>query len=99
MTDEDGSRSVPTLFYSTDGLSFHSTGINLAAVDVTDPVTENNHNIYFLGFCTVNGTGEIQKNEDGSYKLTYLATTANEPGGMPIFWAEAGLGVMNFTLE
>ena len=99
LTDEDGSRSVPTLFYSTDGLSFHGTGINLAAVDVTDPVTENNHNIYFLGFCTVNGTGEIQKNEDGSYKLTYLATTANEPGGMPIFWAEAGLGVMNFTLE
>ena len=99
LTDGDGSRSVPTLFYSTDGLNFHGTGINLAAVDVTDPVTENNHNVYFLGFCTVNGTGEIQKNEDGSYKLVYLATTANASGGMPIFWAEAGVGVLNFTLE
>ena len=99
LTDGDGSRSVPTLFYSTDGLNFHGTGINLAAVDVTDPVTENNHNVYFLGFCTVNGTGEIQKNEDGSYKLVYLATTANASGGMPIFWAEAGVGALNFTLE
>ncbi len=98
-TDENGSRSVPTLQYSTDGLNFRGTGINLAAVDVTDPVTENNHNVYFLGFCTINGTGEIEKNEDGSYKLVYLATTANAPGGMPIFWAEAGVGVLNFTLE
>ena len=98
-TDEDGSRSVPTLQYSTDGLNFKGVGINLAAVDVTDPVTENNRNVYFLGFCTVNGTGEIQKNEDGSYKLVYLATTANAPGGMPIFYAEAGVGVLNFTLE
>lgn len=97
--DEDGSRTVPTLQYSTDGLNFQGTGINLASVDVADPVTEMNHNVYFLGFCTVNGTGEIQRNEDGSYKLVYLATTANAPGGMPIFWAEAGVGVMNFTLN
>ena len=98
--DDDGSRFVPTLFYSTDGRNFNETGLNLAAVDVTDPgAAENNRNIYFLGFCTLNGTGEIPRNEDGSYKLTYLATTANEPGGMPIFWAEAGLGVMNFTLD
>lgn len=98
-TDEDGTRSVPTLQYSVDGVRFHGTDINLAAVDVTDPVTEMNHNVFFLGFCTINGTGEIERNEDGSYKLVYLATTANEPGGTPIFWAEAGVGVMNFTLE
>jgi hypothetical protein len=99
-TDENGTRSVPTLFYSTDGRNFHDTGICLAGVDVTDPAAaEYNRNIFFLGFCTLNGTGELPKNEDGSYKLTYLATTANEPGGMPIFWAEAGFGVMNFTLD
>lgn len=97
--DEDGWRTVPTIYYSTDGLSFYGTGISLASVDVTDPVTEMNHNVYFLGFCTVNGTGEIEKNEDGSYKLMYLATTANLSGGMPIYHAEAGVGVMNFTLE
>ena len=97
--DEDGWRTVPTLQYSTDGLSFHGTGVRLASVDVTDPITEFNHNVYFLGFCTVNGTGEIQKNQDGSFKLVYLATTANLSGGMPIFKAEAGVGVLNFTLE
>ena len=97
--DEDGWRTVPTLQYSTDGLGFYGTGIRLASVDVTDPSSEMNHNVYFLGFCTVNGTGEIQKNEDGSFKLVYLATTAASSGGMPIFWAEAGVGVLNFTLE
>ena len=97
--DEDGWRTVPTLQYSTDGLGFHGTGIRLASVDVTDPSTEMNHNVYFLGFCTVNGTGEIQRNEDGSFKLIYLATTAANSGGLPIFWAEAGVGVLNFTLE
>ncbi len=99
LEDEDGSRTVPTLQYSTNGLNFSGTGIDLASVDVTDPVTENNHNVYFLGFCTVNGTGEIERNPDGGYKLVYLATTANDPGGFPIFWAEAGVGVLNFTLE
>ena len=97
--DEDGWRTVPTLQYSTDGLSFYGTGIRLASVDVTDPASEMNHNVYFLGFCTVNGTGEIQRNEDGSFKLVYLATTAAASGGTAIFWAEAGVGVMNFTLE
>lgn len=84
---------------STDGLGFQWTDIRLASVDVTDPSSEMNRNVYFLGFCTVNGTGEIQRNEDGSFKLVYLATTANASGGTPIFWAEAGVGVLNFTLE
>lgn len=97
--DEDGWRTVPTLQYSTDGLGFRGTGIRLASVDVTDPSSEMNHNVYFLGFCTINGTGEIERNEDGSFKLIYLATTANVSGGLPIFWAEAGVGVLNFTLE
>ncbi|MBO5043197.1 MAG: VCBS repeat-containing protein [Clostridia bacterium] len=97
--DKNGSRSVPTLQYSFDGLNFRSTSINLASVDVTNPISENNRNVYFLGFCTLNGTGEIPQNEDGSYQLIYLATTANAPGGMPIFWAEAGVGVMDFTLK
>lgn len=98
-TDENGTRTVPTLQYSADGLCFTSTSVTLASVDVTDPVTELNHNVYFLGFCTVNGTGEIQKNEDGSYKLVYLATTSPTPVAPEIFFAEAGVGVMNFTLN
>ena len=97
--DEDGERTVPVLQYSLDGLNFGFLEMNLASVDVTDPITENNRNVYFLGFCTLNGTGEIQKNEDGSYKLIYFATTANTPVAPEIFFAEAGLGVLNFTIE
>lgn len=98
-TDEMGSRTVPTLQYSVDGLTFKGTGISLASVDVADPVTENNRNVYFLGFCTLNGTGEIPKQADGSYRLLYLATTANAPAGFPIFTSEAGAGEMSFRLD
>ena len=97
--DKDGWRTVPTIHYSTDGLNFHGAGIRLASVDVTDPSTENNHNVYFLGLCTLNGTGEIPRNEDGSYSLKYLATTSNLSGGLPIYHAEAGVGEWTFTLE
>ncbi len=98
-TDKDGKRTVPVLQYSVDGLNFFSSKVRLASVDVTDPVTENNHNVYFLGFCTVNGTGELERNEDGSYKLVYLATTSATPVAPEIFGSEAGVGVLNFTLE
>jgi hypothetical protein len=41
----------------------------------------------------------VKGNEDSSFKLVYPATTANASGGTPIFWAEAGVGALNFTLE
>ena len=97
--DEDGWRTVPVLQYSLDGLGFYGLDIRLASVDVTDPVTEYNHNVYFLGLCTINGTGEIEKDEDGNYKLIYLATTSNSSGGLEIFKAEAGVGVLTFRLD
>lgn len=92
LTDEAGTRTVPVLQYSADGLNFKMSDIRLAGVDVTDPVTESNHNTYFLGFCTKNGTGEVKPDEDGKVRLLYLATTANDAAGMPIFWAEGGVG-------
>lgn len=97
LKDEDGSRMVPTLYWSTDGLRFFSTNITLAGAAVTDPITEHNHNCYFLGMFTKNGTGEIPKNEDGSVSLLYLATTSNESAGTSIFYAEVGLGKVTIT--
>ena len=97
--DEDGWRTVPTMYYPADGLNFHESGIRLASVDVADPATEKNHNTYFLGLCTLNGTGEIPRNEDGSYSLLYLATTSNSPVVLDIYYAEAGIGEWTFTLE
>lgn len=93
LTDGDGSRTVPTLYWSADGLNFTATGIYLAGANVQDPLTERNHNCYFLGFFTTNGTGEIPRNEDGSVTLRYLATTANASAGIDIFTSEIGMGV------
>ncbi|MBO4327727.1 MAG: VCBS repeat-containing protein [Clostridia bacterium] len=100
LNDEKGSYTVPTIQFSYDGLSFFgSIDFKLASVDRDDPHAANNKNVYFLGFVTENGTGLIPSNEDGSFSLIYFATTSNAPGGEPVFRAEAGVGVVNFTIS
>lgn len=100
IEDEDGKRTMPTFNMSRDGLNWHSNkDFLLAAVDIKDPITSNNRNVYFLGMSTINGTGEIERTEDGRYKIVYVATTANSPAGLPIFLAEGGVGVMTFSIK
>lgn len=99
LTDAEGTRTVPTLYCSTDGLHFTATGIHLAGSAVSDPLTERNHNCYFLGFFSLNGTGAIPVNSDGSITLRYLATTSNAPAGMDIFAAEVGIGVVTIRFS
>ena len=99
--EEDGQKYWrPTLYFSTDGLRFVS-GNNciLAGVDVTDPRTENNRNMFFLGMITENGTGEIKRNEDGTYTIIYLATTCKTSVAPEIYDAEVGYGEMTFRLS
>ena len=89
----------PTLFLSRDGLHFTSSpDCVLAGVDVTDERTKNNRNMHFLGLVTLDGTGEIPRSEDGTYALMYLSTTSNSPGGLDIFKAEAGYGIVHFSI-
>jgi hypothetical protein len=98
--DDDGERTVPTFNFSRDGLVWYSNKeLLLASVDITDPVTSRNKNVYFLGMSTINGTGEIERLEDGTYKLVYVATTSNSPTAMEIFLSEAGVGVMTFKID
>ena len=101
VTEADGSVCArPTLFFSRDGLHFTAgDDCVLAGVDVTDERTVNNRNMYFLGLVTENGTGEIPRNEDGSFELMYLATTSKSPVAPEIFSAEAGYGVVRFTVS
>ena len=100
LSDDKGGYTVPTLQFSLDGLNFFgSAELKLASVDRTDPRASDNLNVYFLGFVTENGTGFIPANEDGSFTLLYFATTANAPGGEPIFRAEAGVGTIDFRFE
>ena len=96
--EEDGQKYWrPTLWLSDDGLKFvSSSGCTLAGVDVTDPRTENNRNMFFFGMITENGTGEIKRNEDGTYTIIYLATTCKTSVAPEIFSAEVGYGEMTF---
>ncbi len=89
----------PTLYLSKDGLKFSgSKNCVLAGVDTEDPRTENNRNMFFLGMITENGTGELPKNEDGSYRIIYLATTCSKSVAPEIFSAEAGFGVADIRI-
>lgn len=97
-TEVDGEKYWrPVLFLSDDGLRFTSgTDWELAGVDVTDPRTADNRQMFFLGMVTENGTGEIPRNEDGTYTLVYLATTCASSVAPQIFSAEVGYGEMIF---
>ena len=89
----------PTLYFSKDGLKFYgSKYCVLAGVDTEDPRTELNRNMFFLGMITENGTGELIRNDDGSYRIIYLATTCASSVAPDIFYAEAGVGIMDFKL-
>ena len=99
--EEDGQKYWrPTLWFSDDGLRFVSSSrCMLAGVDVTDPRTENNRNMFFFGMITENGTGEIKRNEDGTYTIIYLATTCKTSVAPEIYDAEVGYGEMTFRLS
>lgn len=97
--DEKGVRTCPFLQLSHDGINWEGSEVILACTDISDPIASRNKNAYFLGFATVDGTGEIEKTSDGRYKLMYYATTSNSPGGGEIWHAEIGSGEMYFTLE
>lgn len=97
--DELGVRTCPFLQFSYDGIEWVGSEVVLASTDISDPTASRNKNTYFLGFATVDGTGELERTEDGRYKLMYYATTSNSPGGGEIWHAEIGAGEMYFTLE
>ncbi|MBE7056486.1 MAG: hypothetical protein E7388_03485 [Ruminococcaceae bacterium] len=90
----------PTLFMSRDGLNFvGGDNCELAGVDTNDPKTINNRNMFFYGLITENGTGEILRKEDGSYHFFYLATGCVSSVAPGIYYADAGVGEMTFTIS
>jgi hypothetical protein len=98
-SDKNGARNAPILQVSKDGRKWTKSMVTLAAVDVSDAVTERNRNTYFLGFTTLNGTGEIEKTADGKYQFLYFATTSNDSVVPAIWYAESGFGICTFALE
>lgn len=81
---DSGGRLVPALQYSTNGLSW--SGI----VNYLAGSTDNNYNknCYFMGFSTINGTGELVYAGNNTWSFLYAATTSNSPV-QPEIWNSA----------
>lgn len=99
LSDSDGYRTVPMMQYSVDGLSWNDTKMLLAGTDITDKYNKERQNCYFVGFSSINGTGEIERNADGSYTFLYACCTSNNSVAPDIFKSNIGLGTCTFTLE
>ena len=89
----------PTLQISADGLDWKMSGINLPGVDQN--ADTDRKNCYFCGFSTVNGTGEIEKTEDGTFTFIYGTCCSKSPVAPDIFYANAGRGTcrLKVTVE
>ncbi len=72
---ESNGRVVPALQYSGNGLTWMQPQTALKGSDNN----EYNKNCYFVGFSTINGTGQIEYLGNNQWKFLYGSTTANSP--------------------
>ncbi len=84
--------STPALQFSKDGLKWSNFAVILAGVDKTGAPANTGTNVYFTGFSTINGTGEIEKLEDGRFKFIYGGCTSESPVAPAIFYSNVGCG-------
>ncbi|MEM7681262.1 MAG: dockerin type I domain-containing protein [Planctomycetota bacterium] len=99
FTENDLGRQVPTLEFSRDGLVW--TQGDQGAIELPGSQDNNlNQNTYFLGFSTIDGTGQLEEVAPGRFKLLYGASTANgsTAENNDIFHSEIGLGEMFIDL-
>lgn len=94
-----GGRNVPVLQFSQDGLKWGQYAVYLAGADCTDSPANTYANLYFVGFSTLNGTGEIERLEDGSYRFIYAGCTSNSPVAPEIFYSNVGYGECVFSIK
>ena len=95
FTNSNG-RTVPVLQFSRDGLNWwFGTGGNALLEGSSD--NNNNTNCYFLGFSTLNGTGQFEYLGNNQWKGIYAATTSNSPLEPAIYYSEIGMG--SLTIE
>lgn len=99
--DEGNAHKMPSLQFSRDGIKWTELvdGLTLASTDVTDPNNAQRKDVYFLGMSTLNGTGEIRPNADGSYTIVYVGCTSNSAAAPAIFYSSEGCGSVTFTLD
>ena len=94
-----GGKTVPALQFSSDGLKWSVSAFDLAGVDRTGAPANTGNNIYFVGFSTINGTGEIERLEDGRYRFIYGGCTSDTPVAPQIFYSNVGCGECIFSIK
>ncbi|MBO4423809.1 MAG: VCBS repeat-containing protein [Clostridia bacterium] len=90
------SGSSPVLQISADGLEWKTTGMLLSGVS-PDADTDRK-NCYFCGFSTINGTGEIERSDDGTYTFIYGTCCSKSPVAPDIFYANVGRGTCRLKI-
>ena len=97
--DHNKRHTVPTLQFSLDGLSWVDCNLRMAGADPENPDEWERRNVYFLGFSTINGTGEIPKSADGEgYEFFWVGCTSQTPVAPGIFESSEGVGKAVFTI-
>ncbi len=97
--DGKGNRWVPSLQFSADGVNWILSDLCMAGANLDIPTEAERPNIFFLGFSTINGTGEIAKTEDGKYEFFFIGGTGSSSVAPGIFYSSEGLGRVEFTVE
>ena len=92
---DTGSRTVPALQFSIDGLNWDAPSIQLEGSDNNG----DNKNCYFLGLATIEGTGQIEYCGNNTWKTIYGATTCNTPVAPEIFHSQAGVGSLTISID
>ncbi len=97
--DESRKRWVPTLQLSADGIHWIDSGIEIASADLDNPDEAKRNNICFMGFSTINRTGEIARTADGAgYEFFFVGCTTSSAVAPEIFYSSEGLGRVTFTV-
>ncbi len=96
---ERSGKTTPALLFSSDGLKWSGISFEMAGVDKTDAPANTGKNIYFVGFSTINGTGEIERLEDGRYRFIYGGCTSETPVAPQIFYSSVGCGECIFSIK
>ena len=99
VIDNGYDHQVPALYVSFDGLNWVDIGISLAGADMSNEDERSRHSLYFLGMSTVNGTGELYRNENGEYEFIYVGCTSTSAVAPAIFHSSEGMGTATFTLD
>ena len=97
--DHTKRHTVPTLQFSVNGIHWTTSDLRLAGADPDNADEWKRRNVYFIGFSTINGTGEIPKTADGTgYEFVWVACTCDTPVAPGIFQSSEGVGKAVFTV-